>query len=251
MNSPCLQVFAAVAVLTMGCGKGDKAPAPRDEQSAEITKGDQSAAKKTDTDKTDKTDKTPPPAHEVRHETSRPPTGDKAKIPVTMTLPAGWSETEYEGLYAPFDDKYLATGSQISLSAQCQGSCSAKDLASNIDSVIATLKTKGNRPNFGTGDPNLDNVRGGFEVLQERDLPLGKLIAYRLTFSKEILASGPYEEAVRVLCLIRRPTDEYYIEYQGRATLADEARRLPELISACESIAIAEPAPAEEAPAEE
>jgi hypothetical protein len=149
-------------------------------------------------------------------------------------------------------ERDLSGPSTLVLSSGCQGSCSAEDIPTNIENVIASIKKNANRPNLNTGDPKRDAVRGTFTLLQERELAAGgKVLAYRVTYSDEVLASGPYQQRVSMRCFLHRAGDRFYVELSGGADIKVEQTRLPEMIAACESARIAEPGASTETPADD
>jgi hypothetical protein len=221
-------MVAMIVWSVVACKGNSKAP------------GDDTSATPVDTDEVRPAERAPTPK-EVRVELPSPSQTSDELIPIIFTLPAGWSTTRYDHWFVPSSDPDMVTGTRIVLESACQGSCAPADIAGNIDGVIKGIKAGAAIPNVNTGDPTLDAVRGTFTLLQERDLPSGKLISYRVTYAPAVLASGPYQQSVAVHCFVHRPGDKFYITLAGTSTLDDEARRLPEMIAACESLTIAAP----------
>ena len=226
-----------VLFLLMGCGEGDaptspgageKAPAARTEPAPETPAA---------------TAPEPPPeptaAAAPRQVTAsvgslflspETPTG---AVDVRFTLPAGWAEAPAYG-----ENRWGPEGVDLAFGfdAACNGNCHPAAIAGNLAKGFDGFKDSAARPNLNTGDPARDALRASVETLAEAELPSGRLLALRVTYSKEIMASGPYRPQLRMRCAWHTPGDSWYLTLDLRADLEPGEAALPALLDICRSV---------------
>ncbi|MFH1532185.1 MAG: hypothetical protein ABIK09_15780 [Pseudomonadota bacterium] len=163
-------------------------------------------------------------------------------VDVTFALPAGWGEgTAWgKGHWGPGDGDLA-----FSFDLSCNGDCNPAAIAGNLARGFDGFKDSAARPNFNSGDPAKDAIRATVEAAAEADLPNGRLLALRVTYSEEVLASGPYRPQLRLLCAWHTPGDAWYLTLDLRADLEPGEAILPALVDVCKSVEVKGPTPNE------
>ena len=159
---------------------------------------------------------------------------------VSLELPPGWTESTKLSFEPPKQvDEYFPTN--FSLRAECQGNCDPEAIPKNMERGLTNLKKMAGQPNFNTGDPKLDAVRGKVEILEESDLEQGKLLALQVTYSQEVLRSGPYKQDFKIKCVWHQKGHPFFVELYGRGPLEMEQSCLAPMLSMCRSVKVLSP----------
>ncbi len=136
--------------------------------------------------------------------------------------------------------------------AGCNGNCDPGSIPENLAKAFDGFKEMAGRPNLNTGDPAKDAVRATVETLADQQLTNGKALALRITYSPEIMASGPYQAEMRLMCAWHQPGDPWYVQLSVRAAQKQGEEALPTLLDVCKSVEVLGPTPneAEKQPAQ-
>ncbi|GEM_PF-5992299 len=163
-------------------------------------------------------------------------------VDVAFTLPAGWAEAPAYG-----ENRWGPAGVELAFGfdVSCNGSCHPAAIAGNMTRSFEGFRSSAARPNVNTGDPAMDALRANVETLEEAELPGGRLLALRVTYAREILASGPYRPQLRLLCAWRNPGDAWYVSLRLLADLEPGEAALPALLEICRSVKVKGPTPTE------
>ena len=164
-------------------------------------------------------------------------------VDVAFDLPPGWGEETAwgKGRWGPPGGD-LAFG----LSVGCNGSCAPAAIAANMATDLESREQSAARPNFNTGDPARDAIRAAVERVADETLPNGRILALRVTYSDEVMASGPYRPQLRLACAWHRSGDAWYVTLDFRAGLEEGQPMLPVLLDVCRSVEVLGPTPVPE-----
>jgi hypothetical protein len=160
------------------------------------------------------------------------------KIEVSFALPAGWekdSSRTFQTVYKPKKTDGFRYPT-VELKADCNGMCDPRMIPDNIVEAIDEFKKHGIAVR--TGDPEIDGIEAELEILEDRELESGKLIAMRISYSDEAGETFPFPETIEVRCYIHPEGQTFYIGVSGSASLEEEESVLEPMIAMCESIEI-------------
>lgn len=154
-----------------------------------------------------------------------------ASAKVRVKVPADWI-TEPVSVVLRNELKEAVAGVQFSV--VCNANCGDDDVA-RFPKIIDTSFESQARPNRNTGDPARDAVRLNIEVLEEGDIPDGKLRVARIT--KPAGLKGPYREEIYAVC-VRAKRGAKAVAAQAWAPSAREKELGSLIISACKTFEI-------------
>jgi hypothetical protein len=159
-------------------------------------------------------------------------------VDVAFTLPPGWGEETAWG-----KGRWGPDGGDVAfdLGTTCSGSCHPAAVAQNMVRSFDAFRDSAARPNVNSGDPAKDAIRANVETAAEAELTYGRLLALRVTYSDEIMSSGPYRPQLRVLCAWHRPGDAWYLRASLWVDLKEGEAVLPALVEVCKSLEVKGP----------
>lgn len=170
------------------------------------------------------------------------PDAPMGTVDVRFALPAGWGAATDYG-----ENRWGLVGADFAFGfdASCNGNCAPAAIPGNMEASFEYLQMRAEQPNYNTGDAKLDALRADVEVVAASPLAAGRIMALRVTYSEEVLKSGPYIPQLRLQCAWHRPGDSWFVTLNLRATLDSAEAQLPALLEICRTVEVLGPTPNE------
>jgi len=229
-----LGLLVSVALsLMIACGDGG----------AETASGPETPPTAPDNPRREPANVTPPTPKRITASVGRmipDPETPMGTVDVAFTLPPGWGEETAWG-----KNRWGPDGGDLAFSfdTTCNGSCHPAAIAGNLALAFEGYKESAARPNVNSGDPAKDAIRATVETVADETQDNRRLVALRVTYSEEVLASGPYRPQLRVLCAWHQPGNAWYLTLSLRADLEAGEAILPNLLDVCRSVEVEGPTP--------
>ena len=160
-------------------------------------------------------------------------------IEVKFRPPAGWTKVAgrvgtWQPPQQPDPDHQEVI---VSLSAECKGSCAPSDLVESLSEYRMALREP--QAKFEDGEVSATAMR---DIPHDADAADGWILVQRERFNEAELAagSGRWHNRIRVVRVLRRPSDRFFIECSGVALLKREGQFASAMRAACETAVILE-----------
>jgi hypothetical protein len=163
---------------------------------------------------------------------------ESGNVEVDLRLPIGWVRAETSDGGIRVDDPSEMGDGVLSFSAGCESPCDGTKLTAEVDALVAGYADEWAKPNSGTGDPALDEVRLEVKIIEQGDLPQGgKFVYASVNIPRNEKLGGPYRSEWVASCWHHREGDLAYVRTSFRlnSQWPDAQTWLPLLVEACKA----------------
>jgi hypothetical protein len=150
-------------------------------------------------------------------------------------IPPNWVRNPDFGaiVYQPKNKDDYFDPPRLQYETSCGGSCKPKDIPKNIENLVIGIKNTLSRPNYNTGDPELDAIRANVEILvEEKYADDGWILAAAVSYPEE-LSSALYIPKIVVNAFRHHKDDRFFVQTTASVQLTQKEEFLSVLLEAC------------------
>jgi len=150
-------------------------------------------------------------------------------------IPSDWAQNPDFGavVYQPKNKDDYFFPPVLQFQASCGGSCDPKDITKNVENLIKRIKDTLARPNYNTGDPELDAIQANVEILvDEKFADDGWILAAAVSYPEE-LSTALYIPKIIVHSFRHHKSDGFFVQTTARAQLSQKEEFLDIFLEAC------------------